>query len=166
DVGADEQREDAGEVLECAQAVAMLVAPGLNDVRLVLEAHQVQQHHSSSPSMSSSGTSTTTLWMSIRNQSRNVARSRVDGHADSSSVHAASCTSKMNAAFSSTQSRTSSSSSNSGSRNAAPYGLARRTVSAPLSASASVRRVHATYGSAPVTETAVRFTTRIASVYS
>src|SRR5262249_11194729 len=46
--------------------------------------------HRSSPSISSSPMSTTTLWMSTRNHSRNVFKSLETGHVDSSSLHAAS----------------------------------------------------------------------------
>ena len=49
--------------------------------------------YNSSPSISSSPSSITVLWMSTRNHSRKVLISRVCGQVDSSSVHSASCSS-------------------------------------------------------------------------
>src|SRR4051794_2362224 len=88
DIGANLQRDHTVQRMERGQALAVLRARRGVHVRLVLEAHEVQQHYSSSPSMSSSATSTTTLWMSMRNHSRKVARSRVSGQLASFSVQA------------------------------------------------------------------------------
>src|SRR6185295_6165520 len=143
------------------QTLAMLPPCLAVDVCLVLETHEVEQHHNSSPSMSSSATSTTTLWISMRNQSRNILRSRAAGHVASSSVHDESWNSNSHDAFSSIHSCTSSSSSNSGSRNADPKVFARTTVTAPVSTSDAVFRVQSMKGFAPTSVTAVRFTTRI-----
>src|SRR5258708_4190853 len=107
-------------IFQRREPVAMFVVRQRADFALVLEAHEVKQAHSSSPSMSSSATSTTTLWMSIVNHSRNDFRSRVGGHVVSSSVHAPSWNSKIQTALSSTHSWMSSSSSNSGIRKAVP----------------------------------------------
>src|SRR5207302_9342994 len=90
DVFANLQIHDAVEILQRPEPGAMLRARRRVDARLVFETHDVKQHQSSSPSMSSSPTSTTTLWMSMRNHSRNVFRSRAAGHVASSAVHAAS----------------------------------------------------------------------------
>src|SRR4029077_8184618 len=62
DVLAHLQVDHALEILQRAESLAMLRARGRVDLGLVLEAYEVQQHYSSSPSMSSSPTSTTTLW--------------------------------------------------------------------------------------------------------
>src|SRR6185295_5533262 len=82
------QIDHAVEILQRAEPLAVLRAGGGIDLCLVLEAHEVQQHYSSSPSMSSSPTWTTTLWISTRNDSRKVLRSRVGGHVSSFSVQA------------------------------------------------------------------------------
>src|SRR5713226_4116139 len=90
DVFANLQVDHAVQVFQSLQALAVLCALRAVGAGLVFEADKVHEHQSSSPSISSSATSTTTLWMSMRNQSRNVFRSRVAGQVDSSSVHAAS----------------------------------------------------------------------------
>src|SRR5258706_8561766 len=125
DVGANLQARDSVYILERRKTAAMVVLRGRPGVGLVLETHEVQQAHSSSPSISSSATSTTTLWMSMLNHSRKDFRSRIGGHVVSSSVHAPSWNSKIQTALSSTHSWMSSSSSNSGIRQADPYVRAR-----------------------------------------
>src|SRR5215467_6664844 len=161
EVGADLEIENTVDVCQRLQPRTMVLAGRLAHVLAVPETHQMHNHYNSSPSMSSSPASTTTLWMSTVNHSRNVFRSRGAGHADSSSVHVESCSSNSHDAFSSTHSSTSSSSSNSGNRTTVPYGLARGTVNVPLLASASWDRIHSTNGRAPTRLTAVRLTTRI-----
>src|SRR5438093_12839055 len=84
------QVENIFDVGERAEARTVFRACGRVDLGFVLEADDVHDHQSSSPSISSSPTSTTTLWTSTRNHWRNVFKSRVGGHVDSSSVHAAS----------------------------------------------------------------------------
>src|SRR4051794_9233039 len=109
----------------------MIRARTLRRIALVLEADNVGEHgfqlwrepqayYISSPSMSSSAASTTTLWISMRNQYLKVARSRFSGQADSSSVQVESWNSKSQEKLSSTHSCRSSSCSNSGSRYAVP----------------------------------------------
>src|SRR5712692_6574767 len=68
--------DDSVYITERAQPLAVLCARRGIDVALVLETDEVDDHHSSSPSISSSATSTTTLWTSMRNHCRNVLRSR------------------------------------------------------------------------------------------
>src|SRR6185436_21182581 len=154
--------DDAVEIGEAFQLRAMVRLLRGRGVLLVFEAHQVSNHrHSSSPSMSSSPASTTTLWISTRNHSRNFFRSRSPGQRDSSSVHDSSWSSKSQDALSSTHSWMSSSSSNSGSRITVPYGCVRATVNCPLATSASLASVHSTKGACPTRLMAVRFTTRM-----
>src|SRR5438874_9925653 len=166
DILANLQLDDAVERSERRETLAMLRARAAVDVGFVLEAHHVDQHHSSSPSMSSSPTSTTTLCMSTRNHSLNVFRSRVAGHADSSSVHAESWKSNSHAAFSSTHSWRSTSRSNSGRRNADPYAFVRGTTTAtpPFAKLASVCFIQSMYGCAPMIVTAFRLTTRMCRI--
>src|SRR5512143_3244472 len=70
------QVDDAVQSRERTQAFAVLCARVPIGARSVLEADEVHQHQSSSPSMSVSAISTTRLWTSTRNHLRNVSRSR------------------------------------------------------------------------------------------
>src|SRR5436190_6910449 len=88
DVGANLEAGDSVYIVQGRQPGAVVVLYLDADARGVLETDEVNQAHSSSPSMSSSATSTTTLWISILNHSRNDARSRLCGQVVSSSVHA------------------------------------------------------------------------------
>src|SRR4029077_7236679 len=88
DVGANLEAGDSVYIVQGRQPGAVVVLCLDADAHRVLETDEVNQAHSSSPSMSSSATSTTTLWISILNHSRNDARSRFCGHVVSSSVHA------------------------------------------------------------------------------
>ena len=87
-VGANLEAGDSVYIVQGRQPGAVVVLCLDADVRGVPETDEVNQAHSSSPSMSSSATSTTTLWISMLNHSRNDARSRPCGHVVSSSVHA------------------------------------------------------------------------------
>src|SRR5262245_10031198 len=88
DVGANLEAGDSVYIVQGRQPGAMLVLCLDADARGVFETDEVNEAHSSSPSMSSSATSTTTLWISTLNHSRNDARPRSFGHVASSSVHA------------------------------------------------------------------------------
>src|SRR2546427_799328 len=86
DVFSNFQVDHARQTRELPQLLSMVFTRRRVRLRFVLEGHNVNQHQSSSASIDSSGTSTTTLWMSTRNHSRKVLRSRVVGQTDSSSV--------------------------------------------------------------------------------